>query len=278
MVQVMLLLTALGEAFAQTATVVTRSGQRFRGQMADMSGGDAFTVRIDGRIRQVPVDAVALIDFVGDGRSLPQREVARANQSTDGFVVLRSGRTLVANVVDLFSNRLVVSGGFGEREVPLSQIARICLPDRSGYDAEGGLYGLGESRGFDPYEQRGIFDGGYASRMLTIPTDQTWTGTGISVTRGQRIHFRASGTVRLSENGDDYGTPAGANSGRLAGKSPLPNVTGGMLIGRVGSGRPFVIGAETEITMPATGELFLGINDDYVRDNSGQFDVEITAQ
>jgi hypothetical protein len=128
------------------------------------------------------------------------------------------------------------------------QIARIYLLSGSGYDAEGRLYGSGESSGFDPYEQRGIFDGGYASRVLSIPSEQTWTDTGISVTRGQRIHFRASGTIRLSENGDDYGTPAGANSGRLAGNSPLPNVTGGMLIGRVGRGRPFVIGAETEIT------------------------------
>ncbi|HTL02221.1 MAG TPA: hypothetical protein VL243_08340, partial [Vicinamibacterales bacterium] len=87
--------------------------------------------------------------------------------------------------------------------------------------------------------------------------------------------FRASGNVTLSQNGDDYGTPAGANSGRMAGNSPLPGVTGGLLIGRVGNGRPFAIGAESDVTMPANGRLYFGVNDDDVRDNVGDFVVEM---
>jgi hypothetical protein len=59
-------------------------------------------------------------------------------------------------------------------------------------------------------------------RTVTVPTNQTWTNSGIDVRRGDVIHFRASGNVTLSQNGDDYGTPAGANSGRMAGNSPLP--------------------------------------------------------
>jgi len=47
------------------------------------------------------------------------------------------------------------------------------------------------------------------------------------------------------------------------------------LIGRVGNGQPFAIGAETDVTMPASGRLYLGVNDDYVRDNTGDFIVEM---
>jgi hypothetical protein len=47
------------------------------------------------------------------------------------------------------------------------------------------------------------------------------------------------------------------------------------LIGRVGNTRPFVIGSESDVTMPANGRLYFGVNDDYVGDNSGSFVVEM---
>jgi hypothetical protein len=89
------------------------------------------------------------------------------------------------------------------------------------------------------------------------------------------VHFQASGRVSLSHNPGDVGGPAGADTGRLAGNSPMPGVTGGMLIGRVNNGPPFAIGAQSDITMPAGGRLFLGVNDDYVQDNSGNFVVNV---
>jgi hypothetical protein len=89
------------------------------------------------------------------------------------------------------------------------------------------------------------------------------------------VHFDASGNVSLSQNAGDVGTPAGANSGRLAGNSPIPSAKGGMLIGRVTNGQPFAIGAQSDVTMPASGPLTLGINDDYVQDNKGNFTVNI---
>ena len=50
----------------------------------------------------------------------------------------------------------------------------------------------------------------------------------------------------------------------------------GTLIGRVGNSAPFVIGATTSaIPMPVDGRLYLGVNDDDYRDNTGTFDVQI---
>ena len=43
------------------------------------------------------------------------------------------------------------------------------------------------------------------------------------------------------------------------------------------NGLPFGIGDQTTITVPASGLLYLGTNDDNVSDNSGQFQVIISS-
>jgi hypothetical protein len=207
----------------------------------------------------------------------------QANNSYDGMVVLRNGRTMRGHVVELqgYNNQAVVSGQGGDRTVPLNQVARIYFGN-----------GTTASNGYDPYynPNQNVYGNNYpqndqygqygqpsygTARTVTIPANQTWSNSGIDVRRGDLIHFRASGNVTLSQNPGDYGTPAGANDGRMAGNSPLRGVTGGMLIGRVGNGQPFVIGAQSDVTMPANGRLYLGVNDDDVRDNTGSFVVEM---
>src|ERR1700730_7547533 len=138
-----MLVAAAVQAHAQTATVVTHSGQRVRGQLVEMgSYGDVnygdVTVRFNGRDSQIPMGDVAMIDFVGDGRNIPQAEAARANESYDGMVVLRNGRTVIGRVVDMEPqlNRAVVLGTSGRQNVALNQVARIYFgPDNmSAYD------------------------------------------------------------------------------------------------------------------------------------------------
>ena len=60
----------------------------------------------------------------------------------------------------------------------------------------------------------------------------------------------------------------------------MSDVHNGALIGKIGpNGKPFVIGASTApIRMPATGRLMLGVNDDNFNDNSGTFEVIVTAR
>ena len=66
---------------------------------------------------------------------------------------------------------------------------------------------------------------------------------------------------------------------RFAQKAPIPTVPVGALIGRVGNGQPFPIGDTTQaFDMPDNGRLFLGVNDDHVADNSGNFVVKIWEQ
>ena len=64
----------------------------------------------------------------------------------------------------------------------------------------------------------------------------------------------------------------------MAQGSPLPGNFAGALIARVGNSAPFPIGNATTVTVPAAGQLFLGINDDNVGDNQGGFRVSIQRQ
>jgi hypothetical protein len=53
----------------------------------------------------------------------------------------------------------------------------------------------------------------------------------------------------------------------------------GGLIARVGDSGPFFFGDGGSLgQVPASGRLFLGVNDDFLRDNSGEFRVVITVR
>jgi hypothetical protein len=104
---------------------------------------------------------------------------------------------------------------------------------------------------------------------------QAWTSTGITVKKDQTLSFNATGEVQLSGDANDIATPFGSKAGRKAPNAPLPNALAGALIGRIGGGQPFAIGSGVTIKMPADGQLFLGINDDGLDDNRGEFRVDI---
>jgi hypothetical protein len=114
------------------------------------------------------------------------------------------------------------------------------------------------------------------AKSVVVPANVAWTNTGIRVTRGQWMRFEPSGEIRLSLNGDDVAVAAGAKSGRMAQKAPIPTIYVGALIGRVNTGKPFSIGNTAQaFQMPANGTLFLAVNDDDVRDNSGNYVVKV---
>ena len=114
------------------------------------------------------------------------------------------------------------------------------------------------------------------ARTIVVPANVAWTNTGIKVKRGQWLRFEPSGEIRLSFHGDDVAVAAGAKSGRMSDKAPIPTVYLGALIGRVNNGKPFSIGDTSQaFQMPANGTLFLSGNDDYGGDNSGNYVVKI---
>ena len=115
-----------------------------------------------------------------------------------------------------------------------------------------------------------------ASGNIRVPANAGWVSTGITVARGQTIQISSNGEVRLSTDNDDVATTAGSKKGRMAGNSQLPGALAGALIGRVGNGQPFGIGNQASFSAPASGLLYLAVNDDQVGDNAGEFGVTIT--
>ncbi len=113
---------------------------------------------------------------------------------------------------------------------------------------------------------------------VRVPANQRWMSTGMRVAAGQTVMFTVQGEAQLSSSETDRATAAGSTTGRRADGAPLPNLLAGALIGRIGNGVPFGIGNQASVPMPATGELFLGVNDDDLSDNSGGFVVDVRPQ
>lgn len=112
-------------------------------------------------------------------------------------------------------------------------------------------------------------------RDIMVRADQAWTDSGVRLRSGETFRIDARGSVSWgpSRNDDpngEIGSPYNANR-------PLPNRAGGALIARVGNGEPFFVGSGLQSFRASTsGPLYLGINDDFVRDNSGSFRVTVT--
>jgi len=120
-----------------------------------------------------------------------------------------------------------------------------------------------------------VFSG---SRTVHIDPKQRWGDTGIEVRAGDTITFDASGTIRMSDNGEDLADPSGARSGRKAADAPILNQPAGSLIGRIGDYGPFLVGGRRSIVARASGRLYLGVNDDHLPDNTGEYVVTIGVE
>ena len=106
---------------------------------------------------------------------------------------------------------------------------------------------------------------------MTVDARTEWTDTGIDVRRGQEVRFRASGKVRWGPDRSDG--PGGEGGNHYNANRPIPNRPGAALIAKVGNRQDvFFVGDEQgPISIRDSGRLYLGINDDYLLDNSGSF-------
>jgi hypothetical protein len=55
------------------------------------------------------------------------------------------------------------------------------------------------------------------------------------------------------------------------------NRRGPALIARIDNSAPIPIGGERSLVAPATGRLYLGVNDDHLADNAGSFTAHIAV-
>lgn len=118
-----------------------------------------------------------------------------------------------------------------------------------------------------------------SGQIVRVQPKLRWTDTGLDVRAGDRITFDAEGSMVLSEGGTDTATAAGASSGRRAPDAPLAQEVAGGLIARIGESTPMFIGAQRTIQRaPVSGRLYLGVNDDHLDDNSGEYRVSVTIQ
>ena len=251
-------LTITGVAQAQeNATLTLRSGERVSGQLVDM-GGSGFEVRVNGQGRQIATNDVSVIDFSGNAMS----EADWAAVGDGQQVVLKNGTTVAGQLFDIGGTsplRITVKTGSGDRDFSSNEITRIILARPSGAAAAAATSGLAAATG----------------NGVSVSPRQQWTSTGLTVKRGEVLSFNTSGEVQLSGDAGDIAASAGSKRGTNSAAGPLRNALAGALIGRIGNGEAFAIGNQTTVPMPAAGQLFLGVNDDNLGDNQGEFRVDI---
>ena len=116
-------------------------------------------------------------------------------------------------------------------------------------------------------------------RVVNVYADSQGVDAGIDLRQGQSVTVSATGTIY--SRGTGAISPEGNHRyDSMANNLPVSDAAFGALVGyiRTTDGRttqPFFIGNQQTITSPADGRLFLMVNDDNMRDNSGNFRVRI---
>jgi hypothetical protein len=118
---------------------------------------------------------------------------------------------------------------------------------------------------------------GMRERLVTVEGNARWNDTGIDVREGQQLYFTASGEVRWGPRNRKDGA-AGERNSPVNKDRPIPDRPAAALIARIGDGNDIVfIGAEAgPFRARQTGRLYLGINDDWLEDNTGSLRVKVS--
>lgn len=258
-----LTLTIAAPALAQeTVTLTMRSGERMTGDLVDMNAS-GLIMRINGAQRNVSPADVTVIEFMNRPGGVASIEPPSGQWE---FVVLRNGQTVQGRLSDIGGTRplrVTIDTPNGQRDLSSQEVAQVYLAEPTAVRQA--------ARPQPQTPSAPDLSGGRAT--FNVPGNQAWTPTGITVQQGQILGFQATSEVRLSSRADDRVPPAGGARQRVAG--PLASAPRGALIGRIDNGQPFLIGNQSMVRMPAAGQLFLGINDDVVDDNGGEFQVTI---
>ena len=186
-------------------------------------------------------------------------------------LVMRDGRRVEGDLVAVregvieWDGRRGLFGGHERMRVERDDVRAIELSDygRTSYTSDD-----------RDREDRGR-PSGLREREVSVDSWIQWKDTGIDLRAGQTVYFEASGRVRWGpgrQNG-----PEGERNSPHNDTRPIPGRPAAALIGRVGDSNDcFFIGDERSgIRVRSAGRLYLGVNDDYLKDNTGSFRVTV---
>ena len=116
------------------------------------------------------------------------------------------------------------------------------------------------------------------TREVKIAGFTAWTDTGLDVQAQQQLIVDASGEV--AANPENKATPDGfVTRPEWRKYNVVPEAPHMALIARIGeSGRAFLIGAAFRGPAPASGRLYLGVNDRDTKNNKGTFKAVVTVK
>lgn len=277
LVTLTLCLTGLGLRAQERATFILTDGQRVSGTLDTRETGRdlGLVANVGQGAETFRFDQVAVIDFAG----VAPRAGELAGLPTGGnMLVMRNGGTRVGYLISVNGTSVTwQEEGGGRLDIPVRQISRVYLnPDaaRSAYNYAGRRsVGSGYGQG---YGSSSNSDVQILASSVSVPATIPWSDTSVQVMRGDVLRFDDQGGITFIR-GENNTANAGGKTEMKSDNYPVPSAGVGALIGKIGTtGTPFLIGAGANpVTMPATGRLFLGVNDDNFADNSGAFTVTI---
>jgi Ca2+-binding EF-hand superfamily protein len=116
---------------------------------------------------------------------------------------------------------------------------------------------------------------GNETRVVRVDARERWTSTGLYVRAGDLVTWQADGTITMSD-ASDTATPAGSTRGRRAPNAPVQEALAGGLLMNIGGSVVRFAGQTGSIRANTSGELYFGVNDDHLPDNSGEYRVRVT--
>jgi hypothetical protein len=270
---------------AERATFVLTDGSRHSGDVVFHGGGNRNIIdnqanlAENGQEHSYSMDQLALIDFSGDQPSIAEFQQLPAESGN--LLVLRNGYAQQGRLMNIVNGTTVQwQNASGQtQDYAVHDVSRIYLNPSAARriypqfasvapaPAAAATSGIASGVGTDSQP--------VPAGSVRVPANQQWVPTGVTVKKGQRLAFAASGEVHFSPDPSHVANADGNPNVQTAGV-PVPAMSVGGLIGRVGNSAPFPIGSNRQpIAMPDDGQLMLAVNDTNVNDNTGSFVVQI---
>jgi len=258
----------------ERATFVLTDGERKSGPVVfhgdsreNLINGYLNLGQDNGKDLTFPIDQVAVIDFIG-GRP-PRAELDSLPSDGAQVLVLRNGGSQRGRLVNMIGGDTVrwQNEGGDVQQYAIRDVSRIYMNPQSART----VFNVG---GVGRNGSVGTSGTALESGAVRVDANRPWTDTGISVKKGDRISFRATGQIQWVPG---QTAPPDGNDAARRPDYPVTAMPVGGLIGKVGNSAPFPIGSNSQpIVMPADGRVMLGVNDNDWSDNSGFFSVVVT--